>query len=215
MSSNTEHTSEKAKRPAPIQLSNSVINFQEEMESPIVPLQMSPFDDYMMEIMEEIKFIVRYRKFGDPILTKPAFILENLYLGDASHAMSEDIFTMGITAILNCAPDGCLTNREYYGPEILYNEINAKDIDDYNMIQYVNTIYDFYQRCQMENRILFVHCAAGINRSAFVTIIIYMITTGTKIVDAVRHCFSARPIILTNESFIEQLVRVAYKLNLL
>lgn len=163
-------------------------------------------------IISAIREIVRFRSFGNPILTKPAPIIpEKLYLGDASHAMDiETLKELGISAILNCAASAVLTDAEYYdGTNFAYHEFAAEDKGDYKMAAHNAEAQEFFTRCMKEKRAVLVHCAAGINRSAFIVIYLYMVATGKPLVEAVKHCFALRPIILCNEGFIDQLVEVA------
>ena len=158
-----------------------------------------------------IKEFIRHRRFGDPILTAPAPLIPGqLYLGDASHAMDTEMLEkFGITAVLNCASGACITNEEYYGKDFTYHEFGAEDSGDYQMAPHTVEAHEFFTRCMEEGRSVLVHCAAGINRSAFIAIYLYMVATGTPLVNAVRHCFALRPIILSNDGFIDQLVELA------
>jgi protein-tyrosine phosphatase len=116
-----------------------------------------------------------------------------------------------ITAVLNCAGGSCLTNAEYYGKNFAYHEFDARDSSDYDMSQHLDEVVAFYNKCMEEKRAILIHCVAGINRSAFIAIYLYMVVTGATLTQAVEHCFRLRPIILTNERFIIQLALVAHR----
>jgi protein-tyrosine phosphatase len=170
----------------------------------LAPIQANP-------ITSAIKEIVKLRRFSDPLLEIPAPLIDKkLYLGDSTHAM--DIPTLkelGITAILNCASSAVLTDAEYYDESFAYYEFAAEDRGDYEMASHIAEARSFFTRCMEEGRAVLVHCAAGINRSAFIAVYLYMVMTGTPLVEAVEHCFALRPIILCNEGFIDQLVEMA------
>lgn len=212
-------------RPAPIILANHPIDAIEE-EAPEFQAAEQRFlervrterEKYLIRsqkpIISDIREIVRFRSFGNPILTKPAPLIPGkLYLGDASQAMDiETLKELGISAVLNCASSAVLTDAEYYdGENFAYHEFAAEDKGDYQMVPHAVAAHAFFTRCVEEGRAVFVHCAAGINRSAFIAIYLYMVMTGTPLVEAVRHCFALRPIILCNEGFIDQLVELAEK----
>ncbi len=216
-------------RPAPIFLANHTIDAIEEEASEFQAAEQlfrervrterkKDFIRLQNPIISAIREIVRFRNFGDPILTKPAPIIpEKLYLGDASHAMDiETLKELGISAVLNCASSAVLTDAEYYdGKNFAYHEFAAEDKGDYEMAAHNAEAREFFARCMEEKRAVLVHCAAGINRSAFIAIYLYMVATGKPLVEAVRHCFALRPIILCNEGFIDQLVEVAEKEGLI
>ena len=173
---------------------------------PEVRAEIEPYIDAVREI-------VRFRSFGDPSTDIPAPIFPGrFYLGSASNAMDIDgLNAARITAVLNCASGSCLTNAEYYGEDFAYHEFDARDADGYDMSQHLDEAVAFYIKCMEERRSILIHCVAGINRSAFIAIYLYMVVTGATFTQAVTHCFYQRPIILTNESFIAQLALVAHK----
>lgn len=220
--------SPRPKRPAPMVLTNTQVTTIEEepieekpsAKKPAFPPcratreMLTPLPhSKTAPIISAIREIVKIRSFGDPILTEPAPLIPGvLYLGDASQAMDTDTLReLGITAILNCASGACLTNAAYYGEDFAYHEFDAEDSSDYQMAPHAVAAHEFFVRCVEEGRPVFVHCAAGINRSAFIAIYLYMAATHTPLVEAVRHCFALRPIILCNEGFIHQLVEVAVR----
>ena len=216
-------------RPAPIVLANHLIDTIEEgPEGPEAPeAEFWAAHEHLVErvrierekmllrsqnpVTSAVKEIVRLRRFGDPILSKPAPLIPGkLYLGDAGHAMDIDTLKeIGINAVLNCASGAVLTNAAYYDKDFAYYAFDAEDTAGYEMASHTAEAREFFTRCMEEGRSVLVHCAAGINRSAFIAIYLYMAATGTHLIDAVRHCFALRPIILCNEGFIDQLVGLA------
>jgi protein tyrosine phosphatase len=165
--------------------------------------------------IDAVREIVKHRDFDDPSNSIPAPIIPGMfYLGNASNAMDlEHLENAHITAVLNCASSSCLTDAEYYGKDFAYHEFDARDSGDYDMSRHLDEAVAFYIKCMEERRAILIHCAAGINRSAFIAIYLYMVVTGATLTQAVTHCFHQRPIILTNESFIIQLALVAHREN--
>jgi dual specificity phosphatase 12 len=164
-----------------------------------------------------VQEIVRNRQFGLPSLQTPAELMGHVFLGDASAAMdTETLAAMGIAAILNCASGAVLTNRDYYDSSVAYLEFEAEDHPDYDLLgMHFEETKAFLDACIAQNRSALVHCAAGINRSATLAVAYFMYTAKVDLVSAVKHCFGKRPIILCNESFINQLVMFAFRNNLL
>lgn len=211
-------------RPAPIIIPRTYSDIieQEEVISPktlispktvVSPRTLVAISTKVNPIMCAIKDIVKTRIFNSPLLEMPAPIIPGkLYLGDGAQATDVDMMkALGVTAILNCASGSCLTNASYYDEKFIYHEFDAHDSCMYEMSSHIIEAYAFFTRCMEENRSVFVHCAAGINRSPFIAIYIYMTIMGVSLVDAVKHCFQLRPIILCNENFIKQLVIVAVR----
>lgn len=184
---------------------------------PLEHVHAGPSDDLIRSYSRAVQEVVRVRQFGIPELQVPAELLPYLYLGDASAAMdTETLHCMGIDAIVNCASGAVLTNREYYDASFEYVEFEAEDHPDYDLLgRHFEETRAFLDECYRNNKKALVHCAAGINRSATLCVAYYMVTTNTDLITAVKHCFALRPIILCNESFINQLVRFAYHYNLL
>ncbi len=164
-----------------------------------------------------VQEIVRHRQFGQRSLQIPAELLPHLLLGDASAAMDTELLNaMGISAIVNCASGAVLTNRDYYDASFEYIEFEAEDHPDYDLLAlHFDSTREFLDDCYHTNRKALVHCAAGINRSATLCVAYYMVFGGVDLLAAVAHCFQKRPIILCNESFINQLVRFAMARDLL
>ncbi len=205
-------------KPQPIKLSSPIRYIDRIDEVPEEPVDMMAQlpPEVRAEIepyIDAVREIVRFRSFGDPSTDIPAPIFPGrFYLGSASNAMDIDgLNAARITAVLNCASGSCLTNAEYYGEDFAYHEFDARDADGYDMSQHLDEAVAFYIKCMEERRSILIHCVAGINRSAFIAIYLYMVVTGATFTQAVTHCFYQRPIILTNESFIAQLALVAHK----
>lgn len=155
-----------------------------------------------------IRPITERRKFGQIGSDPSKIIAEFMWLGDASNAMdTEQLTSEGITCVVNCASRDTLTTREYYPTECKYTEYEALDDAEYNILdEHLDDFMAFMDECRGEKRQVLVHCVAGINRSASLCIAYLVIREKMTLEEAIRHCFVARPIILTNSSFVMQLI---------
>jgi dual specificity MAP kinase phosphatase len=165
----------------------------------------TPQEQYYYDI---IRPITERRKFGQIGRDSSEIIEKFMWLGDASNAMDTDQLTsQGITGVVNCAARDTLTTREYYPTEWKYSEYDASDDPDYNILdEHLDDFVKFMDECRGEKRRVLVHCVAGINRSATLCIAYLVIRENMTLEAAIRHCFGARPIILTNSSFVMQLI---------
>ena len=165
----------------------------------------TPQEQYYHDV---IRPITEKRKFGQIGRDSSEIIAGFMWLGDASNAMdTEKLTSQGITGVVNCAALDTLTNREYYPPEWKYTEYEASDDPDYNVLgEHLDDFMAFMDECRGEKRKVLVHCVAGINRSATLCIAYLVIRENMTLSEAIRHCFGARPIILTNTSFVMQLI---------
>jgi hypothetical protein len=145
-----------------------------------------------------ISKIIEHRQFGSDI-PDASLIMPRLYLGNAAAAMEAP--DNGLTAIVNCAPSGCLTNRDYYDDSVNYIEC---DISFDGVLPARVETFITRQR-SLGNKVL-IHCTSGINLSAVVAVAYYMVEQNVDIVTAVQHCFARRPIILTSDCFVRMLV---------
>lgn len=142
-----------------------------------------------------ISKIIERRQFGSDI-PDASMIMPGLYLGNAAAAMSDEF-----TAIVNCSPTGCLTNRDYYDDSINYIECDIS-FDGVLPARVENFIT---QQLSIGRKVL-IHCTSGMNLSAVVAIAYYMVEADVGLVTAVQHCFSCRPIILTSDCFVRKLI---------
>lgn len=144
----------------------------------------------------------------------PCQILPKLWLGDNSSAQDkENLRRLNITAVINVAAEN---NSRFVDDEhcVRYNII-THDEDDYplleNHFQEVQKIIDL----EIFNRSVLLHCGAGVNRSGALMVAYLMVHQQMGLLDAIRHCYAARGILLTNRGFQKQLVNFARSNNLL
>ena len=164
-----------------------------------LPTPKTPAEQYYRDIIMPIIDVRNRSDESSEII--PGF----MWLGDASNAMDAD--THGFNGIVNCAARDTLTNRDYYDPSWKYTEYTASDDPEYNILaEHLDDFVAFMDECRAEKRRVLVHCVAGINRSATLCIAYLVIREKMTLSEAVRHCFAARPCILTNSSFVIQLI---------
>ena len=149
----------------------------------------------------------------DEMPTLPVRILPYLILGDAHCADSiERLNALGVTHVLNAAGDEARMLSDY--GEIEHLQLNAMDVNGYDMLQHWSTADAFIRRATNGGCCL-VHCAAGVNRSGLLACAAKMLHEGICVLDALAACQRARKLILTNEGFRLQLVQLAHGADLL
>jgi len=100
---------------------------------------------------------------------------------------------------------------EVLGFDVAYLAVQAQDESEYNMAQHFPEVVEFLARCRKEQRRVLVHCVMGVNRSS-ASVCAFLCSpedrggVGLGLEKAVALASSARGSILTNESFLTQLV---------
>ena len=121
-----------------------------------------------------------------------------------------------VVAHVNClgraAMDAC--RAEYARARLTHVlPLEAKDEEGHAMIpRHLSTFLDFV-RSAPECAVL-VHCFEGRNRSATLCVAWLVVEGRLPLTDALRRVFERRPIVLTNRSFLEQLIDLAKEHNL-
>ncbi|KAJ9465737.1 Dual specificity protein phosphatase 1 [Diplonema papillatum] len=174
-----------------------------------IDLSMAAAGKWLTKLHEVLK-----RDFTQESLGRPARLLRNLYLGDLQ--MAFDATPPKITAVLNCCAsvqDNTVLHQKR-GQQ--YHQFAAQDADEYPLLDmHFEAACDFLDNAIKEGHTVLVHCVAGINRSAAICAAYLMRRHRMKLIEAVRHVHEQRPIILSNQSFRDQLVCFAFKENLL
>eukprot|EP00730_Choanoeca_flexa_P013307 TRINITY_DN5181_c0_g1_i1.p1 TRINITY_DN5181_c0_g1~~TRINITY_DN5181_c0_g1_i1.p1 ORF type:complete len:235 (+),score=48.67 TRINITY_DN5181_c0_g1_i1:254-958(+) len=147
----------------------------------------------------------------------PAELLPYLYLGDGEDAMDVAMLQqLGVSAVVNCAASSTLTSQAHYPAHFSYLAFDAMDQPEYDLLgQHLEAFWNFVEEARQSNRVVFVHCQAGVNRSATLCLAYLMLSQRMALLPAVKHCARRRPCILRNEGFIEQLVVFAAEHDLL
>eukprot|EP01001_Neometanema_parovale_P002910 NODE_1368_length_1765_cov_89.506090_g1299_i0.p1 GENE.NODE_1368_length_1765_cov_89.506090_g1299_i0~~NODE_1368_length_1765_cov_89.506090_g1299_i0.p1 ORF type:complete len:295 (+),score=42.68 NODE_1368_length_1765_cov_89.506090_g1299_i0:213-1097(+) len=140
----------------------------------------------------------------------PAQVLDFLYLGSQQHVKNTTLMEdLGITHILNCAEKDCESTEHLY-PNMQYWSLDAEDTETYRILEVMweDTFEKIEQARQKQGKI-FIHCKAGINRSATLCIAYLIAHSRLPLLQAIQHTFCRRPFILHNHNFKEELIRFA------
>ncbi|KAL7677186.1 hypothetical protein ACOME3_003429 [Neoechinorhynchus agilis] len=145
-------------------------------------------------------------------------ITKKIYLGDGYTA--QQIVTLkklGITHVLNAAY-GYQFGQVHTGPtyysasSIRFMGIPALDNNTYDISQYFYFASDYIDRALRSGGCIYIHCRAGVSRSATILIAYFMIKRGMTLENAANLVKSRRQI-SPNDSFLMQLCRLDRELK--
>ncbi|KAM3845676.1 dual specificity protein phosphatase 1 [Vipera latastei] len=143
---------------------------------------------------------------GTPLYDQggPVEILPFLYLGSAYHASRKDMLdTLGITALINVSAN-CPNHFEGH---YQYKSIPVEDNHKADISCWFNEAIDFIDSIKNNGGRVFVHCQAGISRSATICLAYLMRTNQVKLDEAFEFVKQRRSIISPNFSFMGQLLQ--------
>ncbi len=128
-----------------------------------------------------------------------------LYLGDASNSM-DNVFLKKhkITLIVNCAKE--LPN--YFPNEFEYVRLNWDDYPEQNISPTITKVSQKIISEIKNKNVVFVHCAAGISRSATVVIYVIMHLHNWNLEKSMNYVKILREIIHPNPGFVHQLKNI-------
>uniref|UniRef100_A0A8C6WNE7 Dual specificity protein phosphatase n=1 Tax=Neogobius melanostomus TaxID=47308 RepID=A0A8C6WNE7_9GOBI len=142
-----------------------------------------------------------------PFMTRfggPVEILPFLYLGSAYHASRKDMLDMlGITALINVSAN-C---PNHFEDSYLYKSIPVEDNHKADISSWFNEAIEFIDSVRNKGGRVFVHCQAGISRSATICLAYLMRTNRVKLDEAFEFVKQRRSIISPNFSFMGQLLQ--------
>ncbi|KAF0039493.1 hypothetical protein F2P81_007728 [Scophthalmus maximus] len=134
----------------------------------------------------------------------PVEILPFLYLGSAYHASRKDMLDMlGITALINVSAN-C---PNHFEESFLYKSIPVEDNHKADISSWFNEAIEFIDSVRNKGGRVFVHCQAGISRSATICLAYLMRTNRVKLDEAFEFVKQRRSIISPNFSFMGQLLQ--------
>jgi len=90
--------------------------------------------------------------------------------------------------------------------DMAYHGLAALDEDGYRMTDHFEEACQFLELCRQEGRKVLVHCIMGINRSSAALVAFLCAGLGMQLGDAIALASKRRGWILSNNSFIDQLV---------
>ncbi|KAM9313442.1 dual specificity protein phosphatase 1-A-like [Gastrophryne carolinensis] len=143
---------------------------------------------------------------GTPLYDQggPVEILPFLYLGSAYHASRKDMLdALGITALINVSAN-CPNHFEGH---YQYKSIPVEDSHKANISSWFNEAIDFIDSIKNNGGRVFVHCQAGISRSATICLAYLMRTNRVRLDEAFEFVKQRRSIISPNFSFMGQLLQ--------
>lgn len=147
-------------------------------------------------------------KFCSP-LEKVAEITDFLYLGGLAAARMEDVLTKkGITCVINAAVEAPDVNYK----SIKTTKIKLEDNATCNIGVHFDLVADKIDKVQRERGKVFVHCMAGVSRSATLVLAYLMKYHRMKLIDAHTYVKKRRPLIRPNPGFWKHLVDYERKL---
>uniref|UniRef100_A0A7S1J681 protein-tyrosine-phosphatase n=1 Tax=Eutreptiella gymnastica TaxID=73025 RepID=A0A7S1J681_9EUGL len=163
---------------------------------------------------QKIAEVVALRQL--PQQDTPAKLLPFLYLGTHKHSKKTTMIEkMKATHIINCAKSQCPSTHSMY-PSKRYLLLDAEDSPSYPLLAIMwEEAYNFIEDARRSGGCLFIHCQAGVNRSATLATAYCMVHNRWPLIKAIRHVFRQRPFILTNEFFQQQLILFAREHDLL
>ncbi|EHA98506.1 Dual specificity protein phosphatase 1 [Heterocephalus glaber] len=134
----------------------------------------------------------------------PVEILPFLYLGSAYHASRKDVLdALGITALINVSAN-CPSHFEGH---YQYKSIPVEDNHKADISSWFKETIDFIDSIKNAGGRVFVHCQAGISRSATICLAYLMRTNRVKLDEAFEFVKQRRSIISPNLSFMGQLLQ--------
>jgi protein-tyrosine phosphatase len=152
------------------------------------------------------------RKFTDesigtirvkPDAVEPNNIIDRVWLGSMIAGKNKHYLkSIGITHVLSVLND-C---RPFYPDDFTYLSINLEDDDSEDIKQHFTKAIDFMDTAIYDSDgHVFVHCAAGVSRSATIVIAYLMKKQNLSFDDALKIVQTKRPVICPNVGFREQL----------
>jgi atypical dual specificity phosphatase len=128
-------------------------------------------------------------------------ITERIYLGNIAGAMNGKFKKdNNIGYIIN------LSNQWYPKQnDIKYLDVNISDSPDTNIKEHFKKIIDFFNQGLASDKNIYIHCRAGISRSAS-GLIAFLMSKGLNMRDSVNYISSRRKIIQPNPGFWIQLM---------
>lgn len=132
------------------------------------------------------------------VLEDTDIFLSNALVAECSYHTTQD------TVLVSC-----LTHREGRSQESRPDSIFAYDVKDCESIKILrklDNITAWIDKQIQSGKTVFLHCYAGINRSASIALAYHCLKTGNDIVTGFKYLADQRSGILSNTKFIEQLV---------
>jgi dual specificity phosphatase 12 len=132
-------------------------------------------------------------------------VAPGVYLGDIYQAQNLDLLnSCGITHIL---PVG--SNLYPYFPSIFTyfpRQIDVLDKDNEDLLSHFDECFEFVESCLKTGGNVFIHCVAGVSRSAAIAVGFLMKQKQIRYLDALKLVQTARSSVNINSGFVKQLL---------
>lgn len=152
-------------------------------------------------------------------------VYPNLFLGGAITALNiTKLVQLGINLVINVSQEKypfslhslshVNTTKEYYEKaNINFIGIAADDCPSFNLTKYFIPVSEIIDKALKNNERVFIHCFAGISRSATIVIAFLVLKKNMSVSQAIHYIRKKRPI-NPNEGFINQLCILENNINL-
>ena len=134
-----------------------------------------------------------------------------LYLGDINDARDLDqLKHHNITNIINTAESSFEDDENYtkslYDSAFKYMGFPGQDREDYPIMSHFKEIHSFIENARKNNEKCLIHCMRGVNRSGVLAVAHIMVKNNLGPITASQLVYQKRGMLLTNPSFISQLL---------
>jgi hypothetical protein len=197
---------------------------REAMESENPPKSILPLPETTLQARLDLirKYVARPIPMHDPGWTdpQPGFVEGGCVLiGNKYHAADvENLLSLGVTAVLNCASGGIsrlpVDRLKDSGIRYAFTNVKRDDIDypilhDKNGLctQHLEVAKNLYGDARREGGKVLFFCVAGQNRSAALAVAVMMLY-GHTMEACLQSCAKYRPFVLENVGFQRQLVQL-------
>lgn len=127
------------------------------------------------------------------------YIIDNIYLGDSSHS-EEELITIGVSYVFNITMN---YYRDY--KKVIEIKCPIEDVSEWDILESFPKIVDKIKELHDKGHTIYVHCHAGISRSASI-IILYLIKYHKyNFREAFKFVRNKRICIQPNPGFVKQL----------
>lgn len=161
--------------------------------------------------MADLQLILdKYRpKSRGPVYDPIAAVFDRVLLGPGYHLTPNLIRTQNITHIVNCAErSACPAWAETHVGPSRFTCLDAEDTTEYHILRDIYPLFestmDTYLR-DPQCKCVYVHCVAGMNRSATLLAAYINHRFGVPMEKVVDVMARQRPCIMTNTFFLQQL----------
>lgn len=145
----------------------------------------------------------RSRGFQHDPLANP---FPRIWVGNGSRLSPDMMRAFSITHVINCADESaCPAFVKEIVPYTCLNAVDSVYVRIFDWYPAFRATMDEYLRDPMCKGI-YVHCQAGMNRSAFLAAAYVIRTFGVPFADCILRMVSQRPCIMTNPAFQAQLI---------